>query len=87
MWPCTIELTDHACRPACGSTGYEMAGVTAQDIRIAEVRSCFTIAEIIAGEDLGFFPAKLSGRRRWFDGPYRQPTDQYQRWAEIKGHP
>ncbi len=34
---------------------YEMAGVTPQDIRIAEVHDCFTIAEVIATEDLGFF--------------------------------
>ena len=32
-----------------------MAGVTANDIRIAEVHDCFTIAEIVATEDLGFF--------------------------------
>jgi acetyl-CoA C-acetyltransferase len=32
-----------------------MAGVTAKDIRIAEVHDCFTIAEVIASEDLGFF--------------------------------
>jgi len=29
--------------------------VTADDIRIAEVHDCFTIAEVIATEDLGFF--------------------------------
>jgi acetyl-CoA C-acetyltransferase len=34
---------------------YEMAGVTASDIRIAEVHDCFTIAEVVASEDLGFF--------------------------------
>ena len=33
---------------------YKMAGVTAQDIELAEVHDCFTIAEIIATEDLGF---------------------------------
>lgn len=33
---------------------YKMAGVTAQDIEFAEVHDCFTIAEIIATEDLGF---------------------------------
>ncbi len=32
-----------------------MAGVTPQDINVAEVHDCFTIAEIIASEDLGFF--------------------------------
>jgi acetyl-CoA acetyltransferase len=34
---------------------YEMASVTAEDIRVAEVHDCFTIAEIIATEDIGFF--------------------------------
>ena len=29
--------------------------MTASDIRIAEVHDCFTIAEVIASEDLGFF--------------------------------
>ena len=32
-----------------------MAGITAQDVQVAEVHDCFTIAEIIASEDLGFF--------------------------------
>ncbi|PKO13856.1 MAG: hypothetical protein CVU39_16745 [Chloroflexi bacterium HGW-Chloroflexi-10] len=36
---------------------YEMAGVSPQDIKLAEVHDCFTIAEIIATEDLGFFEA------------------------------
>ena len=34
---------------------YQMAGVSAADIDLAEVHDCFTIAEIIATEDLGFF--------------------------------
>ena len=29
--------------------------MTADDIRIAEVHDCFTIAEVVASEDLGFF--------------------------------
>ncbi len=47
---------------------YKMAGVTAKDIDVAEVHDCFTIAEIIATEDLGFFepgqggPAALDGQ-------------------------
>ena len=35
-------------------TAYEMAGVTADDIKVADVHDCFTIAEILAYEDLGF---------------------------------
>lgn len=33
---------------------YDMAGVTAKDIDVAEVHDCFTIAEMMAYEDLGF---------------------------------
>lgn len=35
---------------------YEMADLTPEDIDFAEVHDCFTIAEIMATEDLGFFP-------------------------------
>ncbi|MGA3026102.1 MAG: thiolase domain-containing protein [Bryobacteraceae bacterium] len=44
---------------------YRMAGVRAADIQFAEVHDCFTIAEILAYEDLGFVP-KGEG------GPYAQ---------------
>jgi acetyl-CoA C-acetyltransferase len=33
---------------------YAMAGVDASDVKVAEVHDCFTIAEIMAYEDLGF---------------------------------
>jgi len=33
---------------------YEMAGVSAADVKVAEVHDCFTIAELMAYEDLGF---------------------------------
>src|SRR5579884_421272 len=33
---------------------YKMAGVTANDIQFAVVHDCFTFAEIVASEDLGF---------------------------------
>jgi acetyl-CoA C-acetyltransferase len=35
-------------------TAYKMAGISASDIKVAEVHDCFTIAEILAYEDLGF---------------------------------
>ncbi|HEY53922.1 MAG TPA: hypothetical protein G4N94_10735 [Caldilineae bacterium] len=38
-----------------GRMAYDMAGVTPSDIKVAEVHDCFTIAEIIATEDMGFF--------------------------------
>jgi acetyl-CoA C-acetyltransferase len=49
------ELTTLPAAKIASSKAYEMAGVTAKDIRIAEVHDCFTIAEVIASEDLGFF--------------------------------
>jgi acetyl-CoA C-acetyltransferase len=45
--------TFHAVRTA-GDKAYRMAGVTAKDIQFAEIHDCFTIAEIVAIEDLGF---------------------------------
>jgi acetyl-CoA C-acetyltransferase len=33
---------------------YSMSGLTANDIGLAEVHDCFTIAEVMACEDLGF---------------------------------
>jgi acetyl-CoA C-acetyltransferase len=46
----TITAAREAARQA-----YDMAGVTPEDIQIAEVHDCFTIAELVAIEDLGFF--------------------------------
>jgi acetyl-CoA C-acetyltransferase len=37
-----------------GKQGYAMAGVTSKDIDVAEVHDCFTIAEMMAYENLGF---------------------------------
>jgi acetyl-CoA C-acetyltransferase len=49
------ELTSLAAAKAAAAQAYAMAGVTPDDIQVAEVHDCFTIAEIIATEDLGFF--------------------------------
>jgi len=49
------QLTTIPTAKIAAAIAYAMAGITAKDIRIAEVHDCFTIAEVIAGEDLGFF--------------------------------
>ena len=49
------ELTSLSAAKAASQQAYDMAGVTPADIDLAEVHDCFTIAEIIASEDLGFF--------------------------------
>lgn len=56
--PAATWNTDLTALPAvqsAASQAYEMAGVQAKDIDFAEVHDCFTPAEIIATEDLGFF--------------------------------
>lgn len=49
------DLTSIASAKAASQMAYQMAGVTPDDVKIAEVHDCFTIAEILATEDLGFF--------------------------------
>jgi len=44
-----LSVAQEAARQA-----YEMAGVTPNDINVAEVHDCFTIAEMMAYENLGF---------------------------------
>ncbi len=46
----TFPATVHASRSA-----YTQAGISPQQVHLAEVHDCFTIAELIALEDLGFF--------------------------------
>ncbi len=41
---------------------YEMAGIEPEDVDVAEVHDCFTIAEIIAYEDLSFCKTGEGGR-------------------------
>jgi acetyl-CoA C-acetyltransferase len=50
-----IDLTTIAAARSASQQAYAMAGITAEDVKIAEVHDCFTIAEIIATEDVGFF--------------------------------
>jgi acetyl-CoA C-acetyltransferase len=51
----TDDLTSFAATRAAANEAYEMAGLTARDIQFAEVHDCFSIAEILHIEDLGFF--------------------------------
>ena len=48
------DITTFAAVGKAAQKAYKMASVTASDIQFAEVHDCFTIAEIIATEDLGF---------------------------------
>ncbi len=48
------DITTFSAVREAAQKAYRMAGVSASDIEFAEVHDCFTIAEIIATEDLGF---------------------------------
>jgi acetyl-CoA C-acetyltransferase len=48
------SLTGLSCASDAAKQAYKMAGVTPQDIDVAEVHDCFTISELLAYEDLGF---------------------------------
>lgn len=49
-------LTSLSAAVKAAKVAYRKASVKPQDINVAEVHDCFSIAEIIAMEDLGFFP-------------------------------
>jgi acetyl-CoA C-acetyltransferase len=49
------ELTSLRAAKLAGQQAFQMAGIQPDDIKIAEVHDCFTIAEVIATEDLEFF--------------------------------
>jgi acetyl-CoA C-acetyltransferase len=80
----TIPSTVNAAKQA-----YDMAGVTPSDIDFAEVHDCFTIAEIIDTEDLGFFEkGKAASRIREGDTKLtgRIPINP-SGGLKAKGHP
>ena len=83
------DLTSLPAAKVASSRAYEMAGVTAQDVQVAEVHDCFTIAEIVATEDLGFFqpgegPRALDEGRTARDGDKPINTSG---GLKAKGHP
>ena len=83
------ELTSFEATRAAAQEAYQMAGVDAGDIQFAEVHDCFSIAEIMHTEDLGFFAAGTGYKaaeegltRR--DGPKPINTSG---GLKCKGHP
>jgi acetyl-CoA C-acetyltransferase len=51
---CKTDITVFPAVRAAADKVYEMAGLGPRDIQFAELHDCFTIAEIVASEDLGF---------------------------------
>ena len=80
----SLEANKNAAKEA-----YEMSGLTPKDIQFAEVHDCFSMAELIHMEDLGFveegtaFKAVEEGYTR-LDGPMPINTSG---GLKCKGHP
>jgi acetyl-CoA C-acetyltransferase len=55
------DLTKFNATVEAAEMAFTMAGVKPSDIDVAEVHDCFTIAEILAIEDLGFVPKGQGG--------------------------
>jgi acetyl-CoA C-acetyltransferase len=83
------DLTGLKCAQEAGRQAYKMAGISPQDIDVAEVHDCFTISEILAYEDLGFAkPGEgvglLEDKQTYVDG--RMPVN-VDGGLLSKGHP
>jgi acetyl-CoA C-acetyltransferase len=55
------DITTIRAASEAAARAYKMAGKTPKDIQFAEVHDCFTIAEIVITEALGFFEAGKGG--------------------------
>jgi acetyl-CoA C-acetyltransferase len=83
------DLTCFEATRYAASEAYEMSGLGPEDIQVAEVHDCFSIAEIVHIEDLGFFGpgegcrAVADGLTR-LDGPKPINTSG---GLKCKGHP
>jgi acetyl-CoA C-acetyltransferase len=56
------SLTSLRAAKLAAQSAYKMAAVAPEDVDVAEVHDCFTIAEIMAYEDLGFSPIGEGGK-------------------------
>jgi acetyl-CoA C-acetyltransferase len=83
------HLTGLPSAEEAAAQAYTQAGVTAADIKVAEVHDCFTIAEIMAYEDLGLCEKGQGGhfieeKRSYIDGQTAVNVDG---GLKAKGHP
>ncbi len=74
---------------AAAAEAYRMAGITAADVKVADVHDCFTIAEIMAYEDLGFCKkgeggAFIADHQTYIGGKVAVNVDG---GLKAKGHP
>jgi acetyl-CoA C-acetyltransferase len=83
------DLTGLPSAAQAAAEAYRMAGVGPADVKVAEVHDCFTIAEIMAYEDLGFCQKGAGGafiqeKRSYVGGSTPVNVDG---GLKAKGHP
>ncbi|MBI5169233.1 MAG: thiolase domain-containing protein [Candidatus Eisenbacteria bacterium] len=83
------SLTGLGSAQAAAAQAYAMAGVDAKRVRVADVHDCFTIAEVLAYEDLGFCAkgeggAFIAENRSYIGGSTPVNVDG---GLKAKGHP
>ena len=82
-------ITGLVCAQDAAKQAYDMAGVGPGDIDVAEVHDCFTIAELMAYEDLGFAkpgegPRLIGEKQTYAEGKIPVNVDG---GLMSKGHP
>ena len=84
------DLTSLKSTVLAAKKAYRQAGVTPGEIDVAEVHDCFTIAEVIAMDDLGFFPRGKSAqfiRRKKTTLGFGRPVVNTSGGLKAAGHP
>ncbi len=83
------SLTSLSGAKRAGQAAYKMAGIEPKDVDVAEVHDCFSIAEIMAYEDLGFCKPGEGGKFIEEQQPYiggKTPVN-VDGGLKSKGHP
>ncbi len=60
--PARASLLELKATRVASQKAYTLSGITPRDVNVAEVHDCFTIAEILAMEDLGFYEKGRAAR-------------------------
>ncbi|MFZ2349800.1 MAG: hypothetical protein WAW99_06260 [Candidatus Bipolaricaulis anaerobius] len=83
------DLTSLRAAREAAAQAYAIAGVKPSRIRLAEVHDCFTIAEVLAVEDLGFFEPGQGWRAAMDGATHRDGTIPVNTSGGLKakGHP
>ena len=84
------ELTSIKSARLAAQKAYRQAGISPADVDVAEVHDCFSIAEIIAMEDLGFFKKGIAAqavfqKKTWLG--HGQPVVNTSGGLKAAGHP